>query len=341
MGGKSAKAPDYAPLAAASKEAAETMAGLGREQLAFAKQQYTELQPTIQQIAESQIAAQNEQMAQARDYYDYQKEVFRPVERGLVQQAMDFNTADYRNALASQAAADAARAFSATQSATQRAQAARGVNPNSGAAQAMATQTNLGLAANRAATMTGTRRQAEQIGFARQMDVTGLGRGLSGASLGAYSGATGAGTAASGNLMAPGNQYMAGMVQAGNTMGQGFQIGNQGLSNILNTQAGVYNNAMNAKGEMWGAVLGAGARLGAAAIPLSDRRVKKNIVQVGINNQTGLPVYEFEYTFLPGRRFKGVMADDVERRYPDAVVDTPSGIKAVNYSMLGMEMVEV
>lgn len=341
MGGKSAPAPDYAPLAAASKEAAETMAGLGREQLAFSRQQYEDLAPLARQIAEGQMAAQDEQMAQARDYYDYQREVFRPVERGLVQQAMDFNTADYRNQLASQAAADAARAFSATQAATQRAQAARGVNPNSGAAQAMATQTNLGLAANRAATMTGTRRQAEQLGFARQMDVTGLGRGLSGASLGAYSGATGAGTAATGNLMAPGNQYTAGMSQASNTFGQGFQIQNQGLSNILGTQANVYNNAMNSRGEMFGTLLGAGAKLGSAAIFASDRRVKKNIVQVGVNNQIGLPVYEFEYTFLPGRRFRGFMADEVERRYPDAVVETQTGIKAVNYSMLGMEMAEV
>lgn len=261
MGGKSAPAPDYAPLASASKEAAQIMGGLGREQLAFARQQYGEISPYLRDIATQQQAAQNQQMQQAQDYYDYQTSTYRPVERGLVQQAQQFDTADYRNQLASQAAADAGRAFGQTQAATQRAMGAMGVNPNSGRFAGLQNQNAVALAAQKAATMTGTRQQAEQMGWARKLDVTGLGRGLPGASTAAYQGATGAGTAAGNSYMGAGNQFMGGATAAGNTMGQGLNTQMQGLSNIVSTQGSVYNNAMNAQGEMFGSVLGAGATL--------------------------------------------------------------------------------
>ena len=339
MGGKSAPAPDYAPLASASKEAAQIMGGLGREQLAFARQQYGEISPYLRDIATQQQAAQNQQMRQAQDYYDYQTSTFRPVERGLVQQAQEFNTEDYRNQLASKAAADAGRAFGQTQAATQRAMGSMGVNPNSGRFAGLQNQNTVALAAQKAAAMTGTRQQAEQMGFARQLDVTGLGRGLAGASTAAYQGATGAGTAAGGSYMGAGNQFMGGMTAAGNTMGQGYQIQGQGLSSILGSQTSVYNQAQSAQGEMLGSILGAGGSFGAAF--LSDRRVKENIEVVGVDSKTKLPLYDFNYIGDPNRSWRGVMADDVEKRFPDAVINTANGTKMVNYGALGIEMVEV
>ena len=346
MGGKSAPAPNYGPLAAASKEAARTMGALGREQLAFARQQYGDMAPLLRGIAEQQQAAQQQQMAQAQDYYNYMQSTFRPLERNLVSQAENFNTEAYRNQLAAKAAADAGRAFTQTQQASQRAMAGMGINPNSGRFASMQNQANLGLAAQRAGAMTGTRQQAEQMGYARMLDATGLGRGLSGASTAAYGSAVNAGTAAGNSYMAPGNQFMNGMNAAGNTMGQGFGLQMQGLGNILNNQTSVYNNAMNAQGEMYGAILGAGgnmmaAGMGSGGIFTSDIRVKENITRVGTHFRTGLPIYEFNYTHIPDKRYRGVMAQDVEKVYPDAVETMHDGIKAVNYAMLGMEMEEV
>jgi len=100
MGGKSSPAPDYTPMAAVSKE-----------QLDFARQQYNEMKPIAQRIAGQQIAAQDQQMAQAQDYYDYQKNTFRPVEQGLVRQAQEFSTDAYRENMARDAAAASAQAF--------------------------------------------------------------------------------------------------------------------------------------------------------------------------------------------------------------------------------------
>ena len=314
MGGKSSPPPpDYSG-----------MESLAREQLAFSRQQYGEMMPLARQVYGQQMDAQQQQMRQAQDYYNYQQETFRPVERGLVADAQNFSTADYREQQARDAAAAVGQAFSTQQAMGQRALAARGVNPNSGAALALQSQGNLGLAAQRANAMTGARNQAEQMGYARRLDVTGLGRGLAGASTAAYGGATGAGSAGMNVAMAPGNQFTQGMAGAGATMG-----------NIATGQAGLFNAGQNRQGEMFGAVLGAGATI------FSDRRLKQNIELVGRDERTMLPLYEFEYINGSGRRFLGVMAQDVLETHPDMVFAMPDGFMAVNYAGLGLEMVEV
>ena len=314
MGKKSAPAPDYTPMAAVSKE-----------QLDFAKQQYAEMAPLAQRIADQQMAAQQQQMAQAQDYYNYQQQTFRPVEQGLVRDAQRFNTADYRNQLAGQAAAASAQAFGNVQASNQRAMGAMGVNPNSGRFAGINAQANLGLAAQRAGAMTGARQQAEQMGWARRMDVTGLGRGLAGASTAAYGGATGAGTAGMNTSMSAGNQYQQGLTSAANTMGT--MTGQQGQ---------MYSQAQNAQGQMYGAILGAGA-----AAYASDRRLKEDIKLIGVDEKTGLNLYEFMYKNSSGTKYIGVMADEAKVNFPNAVFTMPDGYDAVNYGALGIEFKQV
>ena len=317
MGGKSSPPPpDYSGMEA-----------LGREQLAFSRQQYAEMAPLAQRVAAQQMAAQQQQMDQAQDYYNYQQQTFRPVEQGLVRDAERFSTEGYREQQARDAAAAAGRAFGVTQDAAARAAASRGVNPNSGAGMALQSQNMLGLSAQRANAMTGARNQAQQMGYARRLEVTGLGRGLAGAANAAYSGATGAGSAGVNTSMAPGSQRMTGMAQAGQTYG-----------NILNNQVSQFNAGQAAEGEVIGTVLGAGTT---AAFKYSDRRLKQNIELVGRDERTMLPLYEFEYINGSGRRFMGVMAQDVAESYPDMVFTMPDGFMAVNYAGLGIEMVGV
>jgi hypothetical protein len=211
----------------------------------FAERQYAEMKPLAQQVAESQMAAQEQQMRQAQEYYDYQTGTFRPVEQGLVRQAQEFDTEAYREQLASQAAADTARAFGTAEGAAARNLARRGVGPGSGNAMAMQNQNTLALASARAGAATGARNQAEQLGWARKMDVTGLGRGLAGASTAAYSGATGAGSSGLNSAMSAGNQYSQAFGQGVGTQMGGAQMGLTGASNILNSQTSVYNTAQS------------------------------------------------------------------------------------------------
>jgi hypothetical protein len=157
------------------------------------------------------------------------------------------------------------------------------------------------------------------------MDVTGLGRNLAGASTAAYGGATNAGSAGINTAMAPGSQRMTGMTQAGQTYG-----------GILNSQTSAYNAGMAQQGLDVGGIMQGGAALYMA----SDRRLKTNIKLVGTDPATGFNLYEYEYTFLPGKTFRGVMADEVEAVIPEAVFTDANGFKSVNYGLIGVEMVE-
>lgn len=78
---------------------------------------------------------------------------------------------------------------------------------------------------------------------------------------------------------------------------------------------------------------------GAIAAPIiaSDIRVKENISKVGLEN--GFNIYDFNYIGDP-RRFRGVMADEVEMARPDAVT-TINGIKHVYYDKIGIKFQEV
>lgn len=71
------------------------------------------------------------------------------------------------------------------------------------------------------------------------------------------------------------------------------------------------------------------ASAGAAA---SDRRLKKNIEKVG-EYADGLNIYDFEYIYKPGK-YRGVMADEVEKLRPWALGPEFDGFKTVDYSKL-------
>lgn len=71
----------------------------------------------------------------------------------------------------------------------------------------------------------------------------------------------------------------------------------------------------------------------------SDIRLKADVVPAGVHHN-GLALYEFRY--LDGTtRYRGVMAQDVLSHTPEAVVVMANGYLAVDYGLLGMEMIEV
>lgn len=80
----------------------------------------------------------------------------------------------------------------------------------------------------------------------------------------------------------------------------------------------------------------------AGGAAMSDERVKKNIRKTGLETPEGIPMKTFEYMTRPGTRFLGVMAQDVEKKVPEAVVTDPtSGIKMVKFSKLKSPMLEL
>lgn len=78
----------------------------------------------------------------------------------------------------------------------------------------------------------------------------------------------------------------------------------------------------------------------AALAAASDRRLKENIVHHGVHKATGLNIYDFNYIGQKGR-YRGVMADEVEKVKPEAVMRDGNGIASVNYAMLGIPFEKV
>ena len=94
----------------------------------------------------------------------------------------------------------------------------------------------------------------------------------------------------------------------------------------------------NAKQAQNNALYGTGAQVaGTAAMFLSDKRAKKNIVKIGEKN--GINIYEFEYKpeyNQPKGKHIGVIAQEVEH-IPNAVIEK-DGIKYVNYDVINKKI---
>jgi len=104
---------------------------------------------------------------------------------------------------------------------------------------------------------------------------------------------------------------------------QGAQAqGNADLQNY-----GIQQSGANATTSGLFGLAGAGA-LG--ALKYSDRKLKSNIKRIG-THKLNIGIYEYD---ILGERQQGVMADEVEKVMPEAVLMQPSGYKMVNYSLL-------
>ena len=113
------------------------------------------------------------------------------------------------------------------------------------------------------------------------------------------------------------------------------------------TQQSNQNNA-NANNAYNNAILGGLFSLGGASLMspkgtfsnmFSDIRMKENIELIGYM-KNGLNVYDFEYKpeykdAAGHGRFRGVMAQEVEKVIPYAVITLDDGYKMVDYSLLG------
>jgi hypothetical protein len=351
-------------------------ADLARDQFGFSRNVATEQLA----MGREQLGLTRSQVERANRLGDYQLEQMQfndnryrntaiPFEDRLLEDVNRFDSASYKQGLIGQAQADVGSAFDRAGAESTRNMQRRGVNPNSGAALAMGNQNSMAKAMAMASAANKTRQAADQVGLSTKMQMYGGMRGLAGlgaTNAGLATGAMGAGTSAIGTgygsmnagvgAMGIGNSALgamqsgaAGMTNANNSYlnannaaggmyNQGMSSGIQGLGSY--TQLGQRAAQINNEADPFASILGAGAQLGAAYLGRSDRRLKADIVHVGEDARTGLSLYEFRYTDGT-QRFRGVMADEVLAKYPAAVVTMDTGYLAVNYTMLGLEMVAV
>jgi len=114
-----------------------------------------------------------------------------------------------------------------------------------------------------------------------------------------------------------------------------LNFGSGVLANLFNTADRSQGTKQEGSTKTTGGIVNDAAKI--LGLFRSDIRIKENIVQIG--EQNGYPLYEFNY-IGDDVRYSGVMAQDVEKITPEAVVEI-NGIKAVNYGMIGVEMKRV
>lgn len=104
----------------------------------------------------------------------------------------------------------------------------------------------------------------------------------------------------------------------------------------------VYGSVRNLTGGSVGSMNDGSATRTLAMGMMSDPRTKENVVEVG-RHAAGFGLYLFDYKPAfhveggAGRKF-GVMADEVARIVPDAVMTDENGYMRVDYSKLGITL---
>jgi hypothetical protein len=144
-----------------------------------------------------------------------------------------------------------------------------------------------------------------------------------------------------GSLM---NQGYNAATSSGNyLMGTGSNISGA-YSGLGNTLAQTYAAKGQAKTGMFGGAMSGGSTMGAAAIFSSDINLKQNIKYTGNKSKDGFNIIEFNYNDKSGldtsKRYRGVIAQEVEMIRPEAVIEE-NGFKKVDYSQLDVKMEEI
>jgi hypothetical protein len=243
--------------AQAGNMAAEQLA-LDRETLNFYKQQYADQKPMLAaqaksaaEVSTAQLASMKQNDAISKDYYDYQTGTFRPMEKSIVADAQNYDTAERRDAAAGTAVADVGVQSALAQQSQNRDMMRMGVNPNSTKFAATNNQMSLGEASAKAAAAGAARDKIETQGFARKMDAASLGRNL------ASSQATSAGVALSAGNSAVTNSTtpITTMNSVTQTMGQGYGMASNGMQAAHNLLSNANSNHVASLGNhatMWG-----------------------------------------------------------------------------------------
>ncbi len=117
-------------------------------------------------------------------------------------------------------------------------------------------------------------------------------------------------------------QYGAGLANASGTAGVTNQIG--GILSNQNLMGSLFNSGSS------GGVLTPEQFAAQGALAMSDERLKTDIHKIGVLD-SGLPLYRYRFKGSPLPQI-GVLAQEVEKVAPAAVVTGPDGYKRVNYA---------
>jgi hypothetical protein len=256
----------------------------------------------------------------------------------MLADAQGFNEDGRADQLAGQAQADVTASFDNAAGIQSRNLARMGINPSAGKSLAMGNQTNIARAVAGAGAANKAREGARLEGYSLTDRAANT---LSGYPEMATT-TTGSGASIAANGVNIANAGTEGLMSGNKTAASVAGSMGSNASSMWGAQSSYKNGQDSAnQGDSPAAIMGGLGGMAMGFAKFSDRRLKANIELVGKDEATGLNLYEFNYTTNPKVRFRGVMADEVLVSHPGAVVETSDGYLAVDYSQLGIEMVEV
>jgi hypothetical protein len=254
-------APDTSGMNAAAVANAE----VAKEALAWYKQAYADQAPLrdeaaniARQVSSQQLSSMQQNDAISKDYWNYQKNTFRPLEQRMISDAQTYNTPARQEAEAAKSIAGVGQQAELARQSQMRGMQRMGVNPASGKMLAMGNQMSLAEAGMKAGAANTARNNVELQGYARMADAANMGRNL------ASNQATSAGISlnAGNNAAQTGQMPMTQAQNATNQMAQGFNTAIQGN----NSAGNIYGSMAQIQGQdsgIWGALGGvAGQFLG-------------------------------------------------------------------------------
>ena len=336
-----ADAPDTKAITDASNAAEAAGTKLGQEQIDEARKQFAKNSGVTDELVSQQRGLLQRQTALADSNAGMVNEVFNPLTRKLAADAEAEGSEQRMEEAAGRAAADA-RVGQTQQAGMMMRQGLRlGYSP---ARMARLAAEMAGSNASQVASATTNAREAQrQLGWQKGMDVAGMGKDFTASANTGYAAGASTATQAGATQMQPSTQLLSGLAGGADTTMAGHKTKLSGLGAILDSQTSYANQANAAMQSGGGGLGGLGSVMGGAASlysAFSDPRLKTDVVKVGVDEKTGLNIYEFTY-LQDNKRYRGVMADEVEEIMPDAVEHNAYGFASVNYPMLGIEMKEV
>ncbi|WP_426106344.1 hypothetical protein [Massilia sp. TSP1-1-2] len=255
--GKASKAA--ANSAAASAESQERIA---KDQLDFAKTQdadnkirFAKADALTEKVTNKQLDSMDQNMALAKDYDEYNKGTFRPLEQSIVSDAEKFDTPEEQERAAGAASASVKQNITQATEANARAQARMGVNPNSGRATVMQNESAITGALGEASAENSARMATKTLGAAKRMDAASLGRNLPSAQATSAGLGISAGQAAIAGTAQTNGTAISGATAVGGLYGQaGAQYGHasQNYSNVSNAASKAAADSAAAWGQIGG-----------------------------------------------------------------------------------------
>lgn len=257
----------------AQRDAADQQNDLARDQFAWNKKVYEEdTRPAAKadaalrtRLADDMLQTSSEQRDFARDQREYYEDTFQPVERQVVTDAMDYDSADKVASRADRAGAEVSQQFANARGQNWRGLARMGINPNSGAFAAMGQRSVTDQALGTAQAKNNSRQTSEDKAIALRAGAANFGRNMPNTSSNFYAGSVNSGSAAG----AQSGAGLAGTLASNIPMNNAYQsyFNNTGaaanrLADSYGMAANGWNNAAAGLGGLTGGLIQGAGGLG-------------------------------------------------------------------------------